>query len=143
MTFVWIVENDRFFIDELKPLLEHELGAEVITISSEEEFKSKYEALAETYPPAVVIMDVWLSWTTPSVSPSSPPISCRAPQRAGIRCRSLLLLFGPTAQVPVVFYSMLPKSDISPCTDMFLTKRSGHRALLAHLRDLLGITLIN
>ncbi len=138
MKHLWLVEDDPNMVSELVHTFENELGLIVSTLTTEEEFRKSYQTLAATNPPAVVVLDVMFRWTKISSRPSLPPIECRDYQRAGLRCKELLMSFPPTATVPLVFYSFLDSRDIESSAGVFFsTKRSGHRDLIAYLKQLL------
>jgi hypothetical protein len=138
--YIWWLEDDDILIDDLCPLLEVMFGLPVKIILTEEEFRDTYRDLSAEYPPALIILDVMLMWTHPRKVMTLPPPECIDHQKAGIRCRDMLASFPATNQVPRVFYSLLSAEDLHGGTrgDIFLTRRAGHRELLACIQTLLA-----
>jgi CheY-like chemotaxis protein len=106
------VEDDYLYVDWLRDAIESNVGGKVEVITTELEFRNRFEELA-TRAPDIVLMDIMLRWTDPSPEMVPPPKGLGTFHRAGLRCLQLLRADKRTSQVPVILYSVLEESDIA------------------------------
>src|SRR5262249_43672003 len=118
--FLVVVEDDHLQEGPLQDYLKEAFpAARVEVIPTERAFRERLEAL-RAHPPDLVGRDVMLRWDSPSRSAPAPPAEVVAGgyQRAGLRCAELIAADPGLAATPVVFWTILERSDI---------ERDGHR----------------
>jgi DNA-binding NarL/FixJ family response regulator len=105
---VLILEDDLSEEQYLQSLLSKEFpGIGVDVLRTETAFRNALAALRAN-PPSAIIVDLILRW---SDLPGAPP-SLYDPYDAGIRCQRLLAEDATTGAIPVVFYSVVDRSDV-------------------------------
>lgn len=89
--------------------------ANIDRISTESEFVSRFEDIANN-PPDYVVLDVILRWTDPSPEMDSTPAQIKKEgfHRAGLRCAKMLMEDKRTSSSQVIIYSVLEFSNIEP-----------------------------
>jgi len=118
--YVVIVEDDHLQEGPLEEQLRDAFpAARIETIPTEKEFRNRLAAFRAD-PPDVVVMDVMLRWEFPSPEPSPPPpdVARDGYYRAGMRCAELMRSDELLRRVPIVFYTILERTDL---------ERDGHR----------------
>jgi CheY-like chemotaxis protein len=115
------LEDDEPFWD----LLQHALndafpGADLLWIRTESEFRQKIEEFAAS-PPDIILLDVMVKWADAAEDmPEAPAeVSEQGYFRAGLRCRKLLMENPATLSVPVIFLTVLERSDIESVEQKF------------------------
>lgn len=143
--YIVIVEDDHL---QEGPLQEHLGGtvsdADIETICTERDFRTRLPALRERVPD-IVIMDVMMRWTFPAPDAVPPPadVATGGYYRAGLRCARLLADDPVLSGVPVVLYTILERSDLErdgeslPSNSTFVGKHTELDVLSRKVRDLL------
>lgn len=114
---ILVVENDFLQYDWIRESLKRSFLSpdNVEIIRTEREFYSKFDEIAED-PPAVIIMDVMLQWTTPSenleMEKPPDPVLKGGHQSAGLRCERKLAADPRTKDIPVILYTVLERADL-------------------------------
>jgi DNA-binding response OmpR family regulator len=109
-----VVEDDHLQEQVLsEELMDAYPEARVESIDSESEFRRWFDQPGMGAPD-VVVMDVMLRWSDPSPNPPVQPkeVAEEGYYRAGLRCAQLMSADGRTANVPVVLYTVLERSDL-------------------------------
>jgi CheY-like chemotaxis protein len=146
-SFIVIVEDDHLQEGPLQEQLEDAFpGARITTVVTEHEFR---ERLAEFHedPPDIVIMDVMLRWAYPAPGAAAAPADVVAGgyYRAGLRCADLLAEDPELRGVPVVFYTILERSDLERDGDTvagtrtYVRKSADPEVLNRKVRELTGV----
>jgi len=137
-----VVEDDHL---QEEPLADHlrEVfsGAQVIVISTEEEFRERLPALRADVPD-LVLMDVMLRWADPRPGIPKPPeeVLSGGYYRAGQRCAQLMLDDPVLRAVPVVLFTILERSDLErdgqrlPANASYIGKNVELDVLVRHVR---------
>lgn len=108
---VLLVEDDHFQRRSVETAL-RDAGYEVTSVSTESEFRSRFEAIAAN-PPDVAVLDGMVRWTELSRNMiPSPPEVRDSPQRAGIRCAAQLARDSRTSSVRIIMYSVWAFEDL-------------------------------
>lgn len=110
-----VVDDSSAFIATLRAALEASSFDIVLDeVRSEADFRASL-ARWEARPPSVFIIDVMLRWVRPD--PKAPPRPSwymgKSRFRAGIRCAKLLLEHRRLAATPVIFYTVLDRSEVT------------------------------
>lgn len=143
--YIVIVEDDHLQEGPLQEYLSDAISdAEIETISTELEFRTRLPALRERVPD-LVVMDVMLRWTFPAPDAVAPPedIAVDGYYRAGLRCARLLADDPRLSGVPVVLYTILERSDLErdgealPENSTYLGKNAELDVLSRKVRGLL------
>lgn len=112
--YVLIVEDDHNWVEEIEIELQ-DLARRIHLkrIATESEFRQRIQELVRD-PPAVVVMDLLLTWASsgPMVSPLPKEFASEGLFGAGLRCIRLLREHRETAEVPVVLYSVISSNDV-------------------------------
>src|SRR6266850_8480467 len=106
---ILIVEDDYLQAEWIYGSLEQALpDAQFDRVSTESEFRSRFDEIANKGPD-VVVMDVMLRWADPIPGLDLPPIDVQKEgfYRAGLRCERILARDDRTSQVPVILYTVL------------------------------------
>jgi CheY-like chemotaxis protein len=137
-----VVEDDHL---QEEPLADHLRAvfsdAQVITISTEEEFRERLPALRAGVPD-LVLMDVMLRWADPRPGIPEPPreVLSGGYYRAGQRCAQLMLDDPVLRAVPVVLFTILERSDLErdgqrlPANTSYIGKNVELDVLVRHVR---------
>jgi CheY-like chemotaxis protein len=107
------VEDDQLQADLVRAVLEREFsGAKIERLSTELDFYKRLESLEQM--PDVFIIDVMLRWTDPGIEmqPPSQEVEREGFYRAGLRCGKKIASHETARHVPIIFYSMLERSDL-------------------------------
>jgi DNA-binding NarL/FixJ family response regulator len=137
-----LVEDDPIQAELHARDLTREFGGPVKVISTELEFRSRFEEL-ERDPPEIFVIDVWLHWTRPHPGMTLPPNDALEATEAGLRCQRLLADSVATRGVPVILFSVLDDAqqkrakilDLPP-TASYLMKDSDPTPLFQEIRRL-------
>lgn len=109
---ILIVEDDHSEAEYLTSTLAKEFtGVEITVIRTESAFRKSLPDLIVT-PPNVIVLDMLLRW-----SDFSEDVPAEVPTehdyfRAGLRCQELLASNQRTADIPIIFYSVVERSDL-------------------------------
>jgi CheY-like chemotaxis protein len=126
---VLIVEDDHNEETLIRKLLGKQFkipDEEITTLSTEEEFCNGVESIAQSAnPPELVILDVMMRWTDPTVGEfdlAGVPATVRqeGPYRAGLRCAERLDELNPA--IPILLYTILEREDLE--SDLFRRRDS-------------------
>jgi len=144
--YIVVVEDDHLQDAPLRDLLrQHFPAARVETVGTEQEFRRKLDAYRRE-PPDIVIMDVMMRWAYPTPGDPPAPDDVRAGgyRRAGIRCAHLMTDDPALRAVPVIYYTILERSDLERDADaltgnVHLVRKSSDRQPLTRMvRELAG-----
>lgn len=146
--YILVVEDDPLQADLIREFLSDTSAfpdAEIERISTESEFISMFEHIAN-YRPNVIIMDIMLRWADPSVDFKLPPdeVAEEGFYRAGLRCEKLLAKDLRTSEIPVILYTILGNGDLSeelpkrPQT-IYLAKDFEPREIVRQINKLCGL----
>jgi CheY-like chemotaxis protein len=138
-----VVEDDHLQDGPLHDQLKEAFaGAEVESIPTERAFRERLASL-QAQPPDLVVMDVMLRWASPRRDdPAPPPDVVHAYQRGGLRCAQLLATDPVLAKTPIVFWTILERSDIErdgsrlPANSRYLRKSPDLDQLIRTAREL-------
>ena len=111
---ILVVEDDHLQEGPLEAHLQSAFpGMQIKTINTEHEFRRRFDELRAVQP-SVVIMDVMLRWADPSPMAEEPPpvVVEGGYYRAGLRCAALMHEDATLRNVPVIFYSVVERSDL-------------------------------
>lgn len=145
--YIVIVEDDHL---QEAPLQDYLTGtitdAQIETISTELEFRTRLHVLRK-HIPDLVVMDVMLRWTFPAPDAVAPPedVASGGYYRAGLRCARLLADDPQLCGVPVILYTILERSDLErdgealPKNSTYLGKNTELDVLSRKARDLLKV----
>jgi len=144
--FIVIAEDDHLQDGPLQELLrEHFPTARIEVVLTERDFRDRLAGYRRD-PPSIVVMDVMMRWASPRQGDPPPPSDVLAGgyRRAGIRCVGLMRRTPALRDVPVVYYTILERSDLERDADafpdnVFLVRKSSDRQPLARkIRELTG-----
>src|ERR671921_412520 len=113
-TYIVIVEDDHLQEGPLSDSLSRAIpGAELVTLTTEQEFRNFVPRLRER-PPDLIVMDVMLRWAYPEPDAPPPPedVIKEGFYRAGLRCARLLADDETLNDVPVILHTILERSDL-------------------------------
>ncbi|HET9257199.1 MAG TPA: hypothetical protein VFO16_18645 [Pseudonocardiaceae bacterium] len=145
--YIVIVEDDHLQEAPLQDYLTGAIaGAQIETICTELEFRTRLPAL-RAHVPDIVVMDVMLRWTSPAPGAVAPPddVASGGYYRAGLRCARLLASDSQLCGVPVIFYTILERSDLEregealPKNSTYLGKNAELDVLSRKVCDVLKI----
>jgi DNA-binding response OmpR family regulator len=111
-----IAEDDRIQADQyVGDLSEAFREAAFILFRTEKEFRDGLESIA-MHPPDIVILDIMLRWTDPSLDHHAAPPDVKAGKfhHAGFRCLELLRRGDKTREVPVILYTVVDSAEFKP-----------------------------
>jgi CheY-like chemotaxis protein len=112
--YLVVVEDDHLQEGPLEEQLQDAFPtARIDTVSTEKEFRERLTDFRNE-PPDVVVLDVMLRWAFPSPDASPPPADVveGGYYRAGMRCEELMRKDSKLCDVPVIFYTILERSDL-------------------------------
>jgi DNA-binding response OmpR family regulator len=142
-----VVEDDTVQFEYVQEkLMAAFVGLDIVRVSTECEFRSKFEAIAAN-PPDVAVIDVMLRWTDATADYVARPAEVRVDNghyRAGFRCAAMLAANANTRDVPVIIYSVLDVDDVQAQIRQlgpkhyFIRKESYIGNLTAQIRAVLG-----
>jgi|ERR1700682_3978099 len=138
------LEDDEPFWNLLKQAMEEEFGGvELCWVRTESQF---YEQLPEfiANPPDIFLLDVMVKWADAAERVPEPPddVKKESYYRAGLRCRKRLLDNPTTANVPVILFTVLERTDIEevinglPDRTFYVGKSSDFRELIREIRKI-------
>jgi hypothetical protein len=145
--YIVIVEDDHLQEAPLQDYLSGTItDAQIETISTELEFRTRLPVLRKRIPD-LVVMDVMLRWTFPAPDAVAPPedVASSGYYRAGLRCARLLADDPQLCGVPVILYTILERSDLErdgealPKNSTYLGKNTELDVLSRKARDLLKV----
>lgn len=111
---ILLVEDDHLAANlvaaKLREMFAH---AEVKPVSTEQEFRARFEEFAKD-PPDLVIMDVMLTWAFPSPNMEEPPDEVREGgfHQAGFRCVRMLVEDERTKKIQTIIHSVIERGDV-------------------------------
>lgn len=141
--YLIIVEDDHLQEGPLEDHLQDAFpSAHVETVPTEKDFRLLLPRLRKRRPDAVVL-DVMLRWAFASPDAPPPPADVEAGgyYRAGLRCAALMAEDDRLRDVPVIFYTILERTDLerdgSPLPDgiRYVRKSSDLDVLTRALKD--------
>jgi CheY-like chemotaxis protein len=141
---ILIVEDDYLQAQWIYEKLKEGISdAAFVRVTTELEFRSRFDEIANTRPD-VAVMDVMLRWTDPSPNVTLPPeeIQREGFYRAGLRLERLLAADDRTANVPVILYTVLERADLNhelsnlPARVQHLPKHSELTPLIEKIKEL-------
>lgn len=112
--FAVFVEDDRLQLEPLLADVEDAFpGVKVLVVGSEQEFRESIPTLQDHHPDVVVI-DLMLPWAPFGPDAVVPPADVKEQgfHRAGIRCAELLREHPSLSGTPIIFWSVLARSDL-------------------------------
>lgn len=139
-----IVEDDHLQAEWISEKLSEAMpNAEITCIRTESQFRRNFEDIASSAP-EVVLMDVMLRWADVSLDIPEPPEDVIKEKfyRAGLRCQRLLAEDERTARIPIVFYTVLERTDLRnelanlPTQVQYLAKHSDIAPLIHKIEEL-------
>ena len=141
-----IAEDDKYQREQFARILGQVfLEADITLFRTEKEFREGLEKITmET--PDIVILDIMLRWTDPSLDGDTMPPDVKAGKffGAGFRCQGLLERGDRTRDIPVILYSVLERTDIEgelaglPTNVRFVPKAVTLYNLIAAIREMTG-----
>jgi CheY-like chemotaxis protein len=145
--FIVIVEDDHLQEGPLEEQIRDAFPqARIDTVATEEEFRTRLVDYRRERP-SVFVMDVMLRWAYPSPTATRPPpdVAEGGYQRAGIRCAQLLSQDAALRTVPVIYYTILERSDLERDTrqppdhrnTMYVRKSTDPETLVRKIRELI------
>lgn len=117
--YIVIAEDDHLQEGPLEDQIREAFpSARILTVATEEEFRARLADFRRD-PPDLVVMDVMLRWSYPSrtASPAPPDVARGGYQRAGLRCVQLMAEDPALREVPVIYYTILERSDLDRDSD--------------------------
>jgi DNA-binding NarL/FixJ family response regulator len=144
--FIVVVEDDHLQDAPLREMLRDQFpAARIESVSTERDFRGQLDGY-RTDPPDIVIMDVMMRWAHPRLGDPPPPddVLEGGYRRAGIRCVELMAREPTLCEVPVIYYTILERSDLERDAkaltgNVFLLRKSSDRQPLTRkIRELAG-----
>lgn len=144
--FIVVVEDDHLQDGPLQELLREQFPtARIEVVCTERDFRDRLDGYRRD-PPSIVVMDVMMRWANPRQGDPPPPPDVLAGgyRRAGIRCVDLMRRAPALRDVPVVYYTILERSDLERDADAFpdnvflVRKSSDRQPLTRKIRELTG-----
>lgn len=144
--YIVILEDDHLQEGPLEEQIRQAFpAARIDTIDTEQEFRGRLDGYRRDRPD-VFVMDVMLRWAYPSPDAEQPPpeVVRGGYQRAGIRCAQLVT--GDTAlrRVPIIYYTILERSDLDRDAEQYLDRTTTYvrkstdpEVLVRKIRELL------
>ena len=145
--FIVVVEDDHLQDGPLQELLRERFPtARIEALFTERDFRSRLDSYRRD-PPDVVIMDVMMRWANPSPGDPPPPpdVLTGGYRRAGIRCVDLMTREPTLRDVPVIYYTILERSDLERDADTLtdnvclVRKSSDRQPLTRKIAELVGV----
>lgn len=142
---VIIVEDDHLQAEAFASAVRRAFRlAEIITIHTESEFRTRFESLRAN-PPSLFVLDVILRWSNPSEELGNPPEEATVDgiYRGGMRCLRMILATPEIQDVPVIVYSVVAHEAIEerrvvlPAHVVVLDKSSNDNLLVRAVRSLI------
>jgi DNA-binding NarL/FixJ family response regulator len=142
--FIVVVEDDHLQDGPLQELLREQFPtARIEALFTERDFRTRLDGFRRD-PPDVVIMDVMMRWANPRPGDPPPPpdVLTGGYRRAGIRCVNLMAHEPALCDVPVIYYTILERSDLERDAEtltgnVFLIRKSSDRQPLTRkIREL-------
>jgi CheY-like chemotaxis protein len=139
-----IVEDDHLQAEWISEKLSEAISdAEITCIRTESDFRRRFEEIANCAP-EVVLMDVMLRWADVSLDIPEPPEDVIKEKfyRAGLRCQRLLAEHERTALIPIIFYTVLERTDLRndlanlPTHVQYLAKHSDIAPLIQKIEEI-------
>ena len=126
MRILYVEDDDLQFEVVADALMRGIPAVHVINISTESEFRSSFEVIAQS-PPDLIIIDLMLPWTIarPDMPAMPQDVSEGGFKSAGLRCKALLDSDNRTQDIPVIFYSDLNLLSLEERERIAATKRKG------------------
>jgi DNA-binding NarL/FixJ family response regulator len=132
--FIVVVEDDHLQDGPLRELLQEQFpAARIDAVRTEKDFRGRLDDYRRDRPD-VVVMDVMMRWADPRPGDPPPPPDVLAGgyRRAGIRCADLMARDPALCDVPVIYYTILERSDLERDTEalagnVFLIRKSSDR----------------
>jgi len=145
--FIVIVEDDHLQEGPLEEQIREAFpAARIDTVGTEQEFRARLDDYRRRRPD-VFVMDVMLRWAYPSPSATRPPpeVTKGGYQRAGIRCAQLLSRESALRKVPIIYYTILERSDLERDTGeqppagntTYVRKSTDPEVLVRKIRELM------
>lgn len=143
--YIVVVEDDHLQDGPLQDLLREQFPtARVEAVFTERDFRGRLAGYRDD-PPDVVIMDVMMRWADPRPGDPPPPPEVLAGgyRRAGIRCVEQMAGEPALRTVPVIYYTILERTDLERDADVLtrnvvLVRKSNDRyPLTRKVRELL------
>lgn len=145
MKIVGLEDDEPFwetFVEELKSEIP---GAEIVWIRTEFEFWERIPDFVKS-PPDIFLLDVMVKWAdaSPNPPPAPPEVAKESYYRAGLRCRDRLRESESTADVPVVLFTVLERSDVVgaitalPPNTFFVDKTGDTKEVIRAITSLTG-----
>jgi hypothetical protein len=143
---ILIIEDDYLDADWICRLLKQAFHSiKLVHISTESEFLSRFDEIAED-PPDIFIIDMMLRWANPSKDMVEPPHEVIEGKfhRAGFRCQRRLSAREETKDKAVIFYTVLDRHDLGklPRNVFHLRKDSDPDPLIRLIRALHSATTL-
>jgi hypothetical protein len=145
--FIVVVEDDHLQDGPLRDFLGEQFPtARIMPLMTEREFRDHLAGFCQD-PPDLIIMDVMMRWTDPRPGEPPPPadVLMGGYRRAGIRCVNLLAREPALGTVPVIYYTILERSDLERgdaealSGNVFLIRKSSDRQPLTRkIRELIS-----
>jgi len=145
--YIVLVEDDHLQAEWLESSLAaafHNLKVE--RISTESEFYSRLDRIAEAQPDLFII-DVMLRWADPSPTMEGPPDNVMEEgfYRAGLRCQRRISQHHKVKETPIILYTVLEALDLEKALrDMppgvsYLRKDSESEPLIGKIREVIRL----
>jgi DNA-binding NarL/FixJ family response regulator len=144
--FIVIVEDDHLQEGPLEEQIRDAFPtAKIETVGTEQEFRAHLDGYRRDRP-HVVVMDVMLRWADPSPAAVAPPpeVAQGGYQRAGIRCAQLMSEDPALRRIPVIYYTILERSDLERDTQQppegnttYVRKSTDPEVLVRKIRELI------
>jgi CheY-like chemotaxis protein len=144
MRKILVVEDDYLARDWMCAALRNAFGNDAVgEIANELEFQTRFQEILEV-PPAIIVMDMLLPWTSPAPNLQPPPerVDREGIYTAGLRCKEMLEKDHRTRNIKVLFYTVLSRDDLlarlgsETDTLTYLQKDSNLDTLIARIREL-------
>ena len=144
--YIVIVEDDHLQEGPLEEQVRDAFpAARIETVGTEQEFRTRLEGYRRDRP-HLIVMDVMLRWAYPSraATPTPPDVEQGGYQRAGIRCAQLMSQDPALRKVPIIYYTILERSDLERDTAQppdgnttYVRKSTDPEVLVRKIRDLI------
>jgi CheY-like chemotaxis protein len=144
--FIVVVEDDHLQDGPLQEMLREQFPtARIEAVLTERDFRSRLDSFRRD-PPDIVIMDVMVRWAYPRRGDPPPPpdVLTGGYRRGGIRCVDLMARDPALCDVPVIYYTILERSDLERDAEALtgkvslVRKSSDRQPLTRKIRELTG-----